>query len=189
MAFSLDEAKRLREEAHREDRLYPLVSDGSYKFFTGILPDETQVIVFWDYTGRVRGSDQVVFLRFSNLGDYQGFQKLTLQEPVTSGVSIEERKRIVHEALKAEFDFSPRLIRVKRFAETAWDISIEPLVALSEEFIENPDEFFGDQEPGSREALKEEELEFLKRWFEEKQFVFNCGNDFWVDDTGEVTDS
>ncbi len=182
MAFSWDEAKRLREEAHREDRLYPLVSN--YSYFTGHLSNGCQIIAFWGGNG----DGELIFLEFSPEGAYLGFKNLgeVLIPRDSNGFMNDEG---VFETLKANFNFSPGLIRILRFSEPEWEISIEPIDAHTEEFIEDPDEFFGDQDPESREALKEEELENLKEWVERKQFVFNCFNDYWVDDTGEVTDS
>jgi hypothetical protein len=83
-------------------------------------------------------------------------------------------------AWQDEVDFRPATIRVKRFFIP--ELGIE---------IEDYPEHFGEilDDPNSSDEEKADVRDSMETWDADGQFVLYWGNDYWLDDTGEVVSS
>jgi hypothetical protein len=164
--------ERLVQDAYRPDRLYPIVSDKYRGHYAGRLPDGRQALVTCGYPKEV-----CAFL-FTAEGDYFGVERREPEltaEPEEEGLATNDAE--LHRYLAAEFGFAPGLIRVKRFAEPSEMVSIEPLPVSLAHVAAHP------------ESASAGDLEDLRSWVEQGEFVLCTWNDYYLDATGEVTAS
>jgi hypothetical protein len=142
------------------------------------LPGENQAILFW-----VR-PNEVAILRFSPVGEYLG-EDVRKCPPLPNLLGQpDQRSEAVHDHFRDAFGFAPGLVRVKRFFADHWQVGIRPVEWFHDEFAADPATFCsGDQEEAT------DELDSLRSWVEEGQFVFDCGNSYWVNDCGTVFSS
>jgi hypothetical protein len=173
-----DQAKALIAKASAPDRLYPLRTHHAYGFYTGLLPVGEQAIVFWDSPGKV-----AVF-RFSPAGEYLGAE--VREDPPLPELPRREdlRTQAVHEHFRAAFGLVAGPVRVRRFFADRWQVGIRPVEHFHEEFAADPGEFCHEDA-----AYIAEQFDDLRAWVEERQFVFDCGDNDWVDDRGKVVSS
>ncbi len=87
----------------------------------------------------------------------------------------------MHEYLRAEFGFQPALIRVREFATDR--VAIFPLPADYQEFVDDP------ETPSFDEEQRKCFPYYITKWVENEEFVLLWGNDYWMDNNGEVTSS
>jgi hypothetical protein len=178
MGDASEQAKALIAKASAPDRLYPLRSHHAYGFYTGRLPGGEQAIVFWDSPGKV------AVLRFSPAGEYLGAE--IREYPPLPELPRREalRTQAVHDHFRAAFGLVAGPVRVRRFFADRWQVGIRPVEHFHEEFAADPAAFC------HRDAdYIADELDCLESWVEARQFVFDCCNNYWVDDRGEVFSS
>jgi hypothetical protein len=172
----LDEVHRLWLEASREDRLYSLVSNGrSYRFYTGRVPGDRQVIAFWD------GADEVALLQFDRSGLHIGYDRRCVQPLPDGATKSSSDDGPMHDHFGHAFGFVPCPISVRRFHETKWRVSVEPLAGCYLDF---------DRDPVTYTEGDEDELldmtEIVRQWVEQGRFAFTFYNEFWMNAEGDV---
>lgn len=175
--MSMDpDLQRLIEAARRQDRLYPIQSNRNYGFYSGHLPDGRQALVTF-------GPQHAVRLHlFDREGTFLHIEVATEQFTETTEesflpVNVEE----LHRWLAERYGFSAGLIRIKQFYDPEAEFDIEPLPHHFEDFIAGDTNF--------TEAERERYPRYIREWCEERAFVLNFDNDYWLDDIGEVTSS
>jgi hypothetical protein len=172
---SLDEVQRVWQEASRPDRLYPLFSHGwSYGFYTGRVPGDRQAIAFWD------GPEDVALLLFDRSGVYVGNDRRRVR-PMPNAAAEPSDDEPAHAHLRHEFGFVAGPIKVRRFHEPRWVISVEPLADCYLEFVRDP---IGYTKGDEQEVL--DLTEVVRGWVEEGRFAFSFYNEFWMSADGEV---
>jgi hypothetical protein len=177
MVEAAELAKALIAGASASDRLYPLQSHDPYGFYAGGLPGGEQAIVFWESPGKVAA------LRFSATGEYLGVE-VWEYPPLPRMEKGEDRTRLIHEHFRGAFGLTPGVVRVRRFFADRWQVGIRPVEDFHEEFAADPAAFCSGDAAGIAD-----ELDCLRSWVEARQFVFDCGNNYWVDDCGKVFSS
>lgn len=158
------------------DRLYSIQSHEGYGFYTGLTTSNEQVLIGLH-------CPNIVALRFDVDGNLLG----TEQRPIPFLQRGEPPYNIYHELLpqlieewKKEMQMSVATIKVKRFALDEYDVFVEDYPSHFQEILSDPD---------ANDEEKEDILESIKLWDEDGQFVLQWGNDFWLNDTGEVVSS
>jgi hypothetical protein len=108
----------------------------------------------------------ICLFRFSREGDYLGFQRRTpalVRPPEEAGLAVNDRE--LHDFLRDEFGSIPDLIRVKRFAEPAEEVSIDPFPAHLKALATDPKDV-----PEGERHLR---LAELTQWVGQGDFVLN----------------
>jgi hypothetical protein len=83
-------------------------------------------------------------------------------------------------AWQEELEFRPATIRVKRFFLEELGIGIEHYPSHFGEILDDP---------GTSDEEKDDVRDSMRHWDADGQFVLHWGNDYWLDDSGEVTSS
>lgn len=174
-------------EERSASHLYAVQPDQEY-FDAGKTIDGRQVLmglycpeivaIFFDASGNVIGHEarRLEFLRKSSV--------IVDGEPIEGMVGVydiyDERipARIV--AWQEELGYRPDTIRVKRFFLEELGIGIEDYPAHFDEVLADP------AESG---AEKEQVRESMRLWDADGQFVLYWGNDYWLNEFGEVVSS
>lgn len=159
-----------------QPRLFPINSHPEYGFHAGTTADGRQVLM-----GLL--CPNLVAHLFDGDGRFLGIQTRPLDflTPSAAGIYNIYDKRIPGciEVWRGELGLTPGVIRVRSF-------SAESGVAI-DEHPDHLDELLDD--PDASDDEKEEARESLRRWEEDREFVLYWGNDYWLDDKGEVTSS
>ncbi len=143
-----------------EDYLYTLVSEPAYGWRTGTLGDGRQVLIGGNWA-----------IDFDRDGRFLRFQEGTYRLPGEPATGIEPPGLVE----------GP--IHIRRFAVTHRGISIEDLTDCMREFLSDPgDDSWADEE---RQDYPRE----IRGWLDDGMYVFNCGNDYFVNRAGEVESS
>jgi hypothetical protein len=170
------------------ERLYPIKPDEGHFFYAGIIPGEQQVLMglfcpdlvafCFDAAGNLLcvHSRPLPFLRRSDvLVDGQSIEGLVRPYDI-----YDERIPQQLDAWQRELQFQPQTIRVKKFSLPELGIRIE-------DYPDYFDEVFAD--PRADQEEKDHVRAFQREWEAARQFVLWWGNDYWLDDTGEVVAS
>lgn len=173
-----EELASLLALARSPDRLYPVVSHKHYGFYAGRLADGRQALV----TVGMRDALHVHF--FDPAGDFLGVEQLTPQfEREPEEPYLDRNDEELHAFLQAELGFRPDRIRIKRVEHADAEFSIEPMPESYEDFLRDPNQ---DWMPDEHRRAQ---WYHVHKWLKEGEFVLLCGNDYWLDQTGEVTSS
>ncbi len=162
------------------DRLYPVRSNKYYGFYAGQLPDMRQALAALDSSKNLL---VVIFDRGGNVVDVQRKSlaaSLNLP-PEEWYMTVNDAE--LHEYLHNQFGFTPELIRVKAFLVPEEGLSVHAFPSHYDVFLADPmervfDDFDRENYPG-----------MIRGWIAEKAFVLDWGNDYWLDDEGEVASS
>lgn len=105
-------------------------------------------------------------------------------EPIEGAVGYYDidDERILHRivAWQEELQFRSTTIRVKRFFLDELGIGIEDYPSHFGEIL---------VDPGASDEEKRDLRDSMRLWDADGQFVLHWGNDYWLDDSGEVTSS
>jgi hypothetical protein len=158
-----------------EERLYPIAPDESY-FSAGITPDGEQVLMglfcpdliafFFDSEGNV--------LRVEN----RPLDCLHEARPPYDIYDDRIPKRI--DAWKCELEFQQATIWIKKFFSEDLYIGIQDYPDHFEEILTDPE---------ACEEEKDDVRDSIQLWDKDGQFVLWWGNDYWLDDSGNVVSS
>ncbi len=148
-----------------QDYLYPIQTHEEYGFFAGLGGDGRPVLM-------LATDFEILAIFFDSNGNLTEIQKRTVPRFHYAEALPSWQK---------EMNFKPGTIRVKKFFLPEYEAGIEDLPEHLAEFLANPEGYEKDE----RDRLSE----FIQGWIQRGQFVFLWGNDYWVDNTGEVTDS
>lgn len=177
----------MRRTSEGISRLYPIRPGQGY-FDAGMTGDGRQVLmglycpdlvaIFFDASGDLisREARHLEFMRPSGV--------IVDGNPIEGMVRYydiyDERipPRIV--AWQEELEFRPATIRVKRFFLGGPGIGIEDYPSHFGEILDDPS--VSDEE-------KDDVRDSMRLWDADGQFVLLWGNDYWLDDSGEVTSS
>jgi hypothetical protein len=156
-----------RDKEHR----YPIKSHADYCFFAGTTTDNKQVLmglffpnliaIFFDSDGKLMNIDKRS-VEFSPLGIY------------------DDRIEAHIESWQEEMCFQPTTVRVQRF------FAQEPYIGI-EDYPSHFAEILADPEKCNEE--KNDIRESMRLWDEDGQFVLQWGNDYWLNDSGEIVAS
>jgi hypothetical protein len=163
----------MSEEANRR---YPITSHEAYGFWTGVTPDKRQVLMgllcpnlvafFFDADGHLLAVEQ---------------RLLTFFQDVTPPYNIyDDRIPAAVDAWQREMSLQPVTITVRKF------FVHEPYLGV-EDYPDHFAEILSDPEEG--EGEKEDIRDSMRLWDQAGQFVLQWGNDYWLNDTGEVVSS
>ena len=168
--------RREAEEAARPDRLYPIRSEKYYGFYAGHVPGKRQALVAGDL--------DLLIAFFEHQGNLLEVQRRTLppsvKVPEMNCGTLDDRD--FQEYLKKEFHFRPGLIRVKAFQIQPEGLAVHPFPSHYQLFLDNPHDGFNAED-------RDYYPELIRTWIADKQFVLDWGNDYWLDNNGEVTSS
>ena len=155
------------------ERLYAIQPHDYYFFHTGVTPAEEQLLM-----GLY--CPNLIAFRFDVEGNLLGTEQR--QVPFFQGVTppyniYDNRIPPLMETWKNEMRFREATIKVKKF------FSREPYI-----FIEDYPSHFLEilSDPNADEEEKADIRDSMKLWDKDGQFVLQWGNDFWLDETGEV---
>jgi hypothetical protein len=158
------------------ERRYAIKPDQGTFFHTGVTPENEQVLL-----GLF--CPNLVAFRF----DLEGNLLRTEQRPVPffQGVTppyriYDERIPPLIEAWKKDMGFCPAAIKVKKFFSEEHSIGIEDYPSHFHEILADPD---------ADEAEKADVRDSMELWDRDGQFVLQWGEDFWLDESGEVVSS
>jgi hypothetical protein len=168
-------------------RRYPIQPGQGY-FEAGTTGDGRQVLmgllapnlvaVFFDGSGVLIGheSRRLAFLQPSGV--------IVDGEPIEGTLGscdiFDERIPARITAWQQELPFRPATIRVRRFRLHELGVGIE----------DHPDHFgWILDDPQSSDEEKDDVRDSMRLWEADGQFVLHWGDDYWLDDTGEVTSS
>ena len=162
--------------AKRHERRYAIKSHETYFFYAGVTPDKQQVLMGL-------ACPNLVAFRF----DKEGNLLRTEQRPVPffQGVKppydiYDERIPPLMEAWKMDMRFRPAKIKVKKFFSEEHYIGIEDYPSHFHEILIDPAVDDDDKADGRNS---------MKLWDKDGQFVLQWGNDYWLDESGEVVSS
>jgi hypothetical protein len=157
-------------------RRYSLTSHEEYGFFAGLTADNKQVLM------GVFCPDLIAFIF-----DPEGNLLKVEHRPVSFFLGVTPPYKIYDERLPAlirawqdEMRFQPSTIKVKRFFSDELCIGIQ-------DYPDHFEEILNDREEDEDE--KKEIHDSMRIWDEEGQFVLQWGNDYWLNDLGEVVSS
>jgi hypothetical protein len=162
--------------SRKGERSYPIKTHEPYGFWTGLTPGNKQVLMgllcpnlvafFFDAGGTLLAVEQ---------------RPLALFQGVAPPYDIYD-ERIPGEVAswQSEMGLRPAPIKVKKF------FTQEPYAGI-EDYPDHFGEVLSDPEAGRAE--KEDVCESMRLWDKDGQFVLQWGNDYWLDDTGEVVSS
>jgi hypothetical protein len=168
-------------------RQYPIRPEQGY-FDAGMTGDGRQVLmglycpdlvaIFFDASGDLicHEARHLEFLQRSGV--------IVDGEPIEGMVGYydiyDERipRRIV--AWQGGLQFRSTTIRVKRFFLGELGIGIEDYPSHFGEILDDP---------GSSDEYKDDVRDSMRLWDADGQFVLHWGNDYWLDDSGQVTSS
>ena len=158
------------------NRLYSIQSLEGYGFYTGLTPKSEQVLM-----GLF--CQNLIALRFDVDGSLLGVEQR--QIPFFQGVAppyniCGDQLQPLIDEWKKEMPLTDAAIKVKKFMLGNHDVFIEDYPSHFHEILSDPD--VSDEE-------KADIFESIKIWDEDGQFVLQWGNDFWLDETGEVVSS
>jgi hypothetical protein len=158
------------------ERRYPIQSHDAYSFYTGFSLSNEQVLVgvycptlvalWFDVDGSL--------LRTSHL-PIPFFQRATPPYDI-----YDDRLPPLIEAWKQDMELRPATIKVKKFFAEQWHIGIEDYPAHFEEVL---------SDPAADEDEKADMRDSMELWDKDGQFVLLWGNDYWLNDSGEVVSS
>jgi hypothetical protein len=168
-------------------RLYPIRPEQGY-FVAGMTGDGRQVLM-----GLY--CPDLVAIFFDASGDLIRHEAHHLEFLQRSGVIVDGERiegmvgyydiyderippRIV--AWQEELQFRSTTIRVKRFFLDELGIGIEDYPSHFGEILDDP---------GASDEEKGDVRDSMRHWDADGQFVLHWGNDYWLDDSGEVTSS
>jgi hypothetical protein len=163
------------------DGPFPVQSCPAHFFYPGHLPKDRQALI----ARCVYGCIIVVY--FDRGGTLLKTQRTDLPSSLLySGhmpgyFDVDEDE--FHEYLRKEFGFKPGLIRVREFHLPDELLAVYRLPEFYQDFLKDPND------PAFDDELRQYLPGQIKRWREEGRFVLQWGNDFWLDSSGEVTDS
>jgi hypothetical protein len=158
------------------ERRYAIQSHDDYDLYTGLTPNNEQVLMGLS-------CPNLVAFHF----DLEGNLLRSSQRPVPffQGVTppyhiYDERILPLIEAWKKEMGLRPATIEVKKFFSLEHYIGIEDYPSHFHEILSDP--AVGDEE-------KAHVRESMELWDKDGQFVLLWGNDYWLDESGEVVSS
>jgi hypothetical protein len=159
-----------------QDRLYSIRSHESYGFYTGLTPSSEQVLM------GLHSPDLIAF-RF----DVNGNLTSTERRPIPLFQDVSPPYDIYHEQLpqlicqwQREMRLRESTIQVKKFTSNECDIFIDDYPSHFDEILSDPE---------ASDAEKEDIAESIRLWDADRQFVLQWGNDYWLDETGDVVSS
>jgi hypothetical protein len=157
-------------------RLYPIRSHEDYGFYAGVTPDNRQVLM------GLLCPNIVVFL-FNATGSLVETKQRRVHffEGVTPPFDIYDgRIPPMIDAWQTEMRLQPGIIKVKKFFSLDLSVVIEDYPSHFEAILSDPQE---------GEDAKIDIRDSIKSWDKEKQFVLIWGNDYWLNNSGEVVSS
>lgn len=160
--------RRDAEKAARSDRRYPIRSDSNYGFHAGHVPKKRQALIALDV------SLNLLVAFFDAKGNFLQVERRNLSPSLND--------RDFQKYLKKEFGFKPGLIRVKAFLIKPELLAVHAFPSHFQEFLDNPRDGFD-------AADRDRYPQSIRTWIANKEFVLDWGNDYWLDDNGEVTSS
>ncbi len=157
------------------ERRYPIRSHDGYFFYTGRTPDNGQVLM------GLLCPDLVAF-HFDLDGKLlrSGRRPVPFFQGVTAYDIYDERIPPLIEAWQKEMRLRPATIKVKKFFSEEHGIGVEDYPSHFHEILSDPD---------ADEEEKADVRESMESWDEDGQFVLLWGNDYWLDESGEVVSS
>ena len=162
------------------DLLFPIYSAPERYFYAGHMSHGCQALIARSVYG------QMIAVIFDGRGNLMQVIRQELPSPPVLPDSREIREvdeDDFQEYLRREFGFSPGLIRIKEFRIPEEMFAVYHLPQHYREFLENPNSpAFDDEQRKAFPGL-------IRQWNEWGQFVLEWGNDYWLDNTGEVVAS
>ena len=158
------------------ERRYAIQTHDSYGFYTGLTPNDEQVLMglfcpdlvafYFDREGNLLRTDR---------------RPVPFFQGVTPPYNIYD-KRIppLIKAWQKEIGFRSATIQVKKFFSHKPYIGIEDYPAHFQEILSDPD---------ADEEEKADVRDSMVSWDKDGQFVLQWGNDYWLDESGEVVSS
>ncbi len=162
------------------DLLFPIRSAPERYFYAGHCPEGRQALIARSVYG------QLIAAIFDVGGNLMQVIHQELPSPPVlpaTGEIREVDEDDFQQYLRREFGFSPGLIRIKEFRVPQALFAVYHLPQHYRGFLENPNS------PAFDDELREAFPGLIRQWNEWGQFVLECGNDFWLDRTGEVVAS
>jgi hypothetical protein len=172
--------RREAEEAARPDRLFPIRSNKYYGYYAGRLAGKRQALAALD----VRKN--LVLAVFDQQGDLLEVKRRTpapslKRRPEKKYLAVNDRE--FHEYLHKEFRFKAGRIKVNAFLIAAEGLAVHAFPYHYQEFLKNPYGKIFDN------ADRDYYPKLIREWIADKAFVLDWGNDYWLDNNGEVTSS
>ncbi len=162
--------------AQDAERRYPINSHETYFFFAGRTHDKRQVLM------GLLCPDLVAFF-FDAGGNLLNVEHrpVSFFQGVTPPYDIfDERIPALIDEWQVEMGFQPSTIKVKKFFFQELYIGIEDYPSHFGEILSDPQ---------ASEEEKSDIRDSMRLWDEERQFVLQWGNDYWIDESGEVVSS
>jgi hypothetical protein len=164
-------------------RLYNIQSHPEYGFYTGILANQHQALMSEDVLIEFDTEGNHVQTTYRELPErlwMVGVLKALNEMPADTAI-VQKDNHVSLVEWQVQIGFVSRTISVKKFFLSESCTGIDDLPGEYLDFLENP------------EAFDEEEQEYLPEeiqgWEESRDFVFYWGNDYYMNEAGEVHSS
>jgi hypothetical protein len=177
--------------------VFRLRTNGYYSFFVGV--DRNGIPSLMVPNPKIH--DEMILYHFDEAGELTG-KETRLRPPNRVMVrATYEFHRLPVEVSEEfvrwqdEIGFKPQIVSLREFFDAESGIAISELPEHYREFLSSPkahvERLWEGEDYTSEELDKEvdEWHEEIKRWKDERMFVFSCGNDYWCNKHGEVTSS